>query len=79
MPSEHLPLHSQSFFSCISKVIPVFPTRLLSRQTCEAWSSSQETAPQCFPERSLALRPSGPACWDVASGHTWSLCSHFHF
>lgn len=63
MPSDHLSLHSHSFFSCIVKVIPVFPTRLLSRPAGKAWSSSsRETAPHCFPKRSLDLRPSGPAC-----------------
>lgn len=66
MPSERLSLHSHSLFSCILKVIPVFPARLLSRPTGEAWSSSsQETAPQCFPKRSLDLQPLGPACWEL--------------
>jgi len=58
MPSEHLSLHSHSFFSCILKVIPVFLTRLLSRPAGKAWSSSsRETAPHCFPRE----EPGSPA------------------
>lgn len=30
-----------------------------------------------FPREELNLWPLGPACWDVASGHTRSLCSRY--